>query len=160
MIIHHRGVYPDRFDTPFGVGTLVFAKDCHHHCRGCFHEDRHNTDLYEEDIDVLFDKITSNPFTSGIILAGFEWTEQYDEMIAMIEKAESLNLQIILYTHYTIEDIKSKYSALLNHKEMYIKCGEYDNTLLSFTYTSYGIPLASTNQKIYKIGGDICGSNS
>lgn len=155
MLIHHRGLYPDRFDTPFGIGTLIWAKDCHHHCPDCFHQDRFDIPIYEEDSKDIIDKILENPFNQGIVLGGFEWTEQYDELLALIEEAEKNNLEVILYTHYTIEDISTKYSELLNHKGIYIKCGEYDNTRLSPTYTSYGVPLASTNQIIYKVGDDI-----
>lgn len=155
MLIHHRGIHQDRFDTPFGLGTLIWARDCHKHCPGCFHQDRFNLPIIEEDIKIIIDKIKENPFTQGIVLGGFEWTEQYDELLAIIEEAKTSELEVILYTHYTIEDIKEYYSELLSYKGIYIKCGEYDNTRLSVTHSSYGVPLASTNQRIYKIGDDI-----
>lgn len=154
MLIHHRGLVADRFDTPFGVGTLIWAKDCHNRCPGCFHQDRFNLPIYEEDSKYIIAKVLENPFTQGIVLGGFEWTEQYAELLAIIEEARKNKLEVILYTHYTIESISTKYSELLNYKGLYIKCGEYDINLLSSTYSSYGVPLASTNQKIYKIGYD------
>lgn len=155
MLVHYRGLYEDRFDTPFGIGTLIWARDCHNHCSGCFHQDRFSLPTIEEDSKDIIDKIASNPFNAGVVLGGFEWTEQYDELLAIIEESRARNLEVILYTHYTIEDIQANYSELLRYKGMYIKCGEYDDTLLSSTYTSYGVPLASTNQVIYKVGYDL-----
>lgn len=155
MIIHHRGLHSDRFDTPFGIGTLVWAKDCHHHCPDCFHQDRFDLPILEEDSKDIIAKIKENPFNQGIVLGGFEWTEQYEELLALIEDARDAELEVILYTHYTIEDISTYFTELLKYKGIYVKCGEYDNTLLSITHSSYGVPLASTNQRIYKVGVDI-----
>lgn len=160
MLIHYRGLVEDRFDTPFGLGTLVWAKDCHHHCKGCFHQDRFNLPILVEDSRDIIEKILENPFTNGVVLGGFEWLEQYEEALAIIEEAISSDLEVILYTHYTKEDICTHYSRLLNYKGIYIKCGEYDNTRLSATYTSYGVPLASTNQIIYRVGEDIGNESS
>lgn len=155
MIIHHRGIYPDRFDAPFGIGTLVWAKDCHHHCPDCFHQDRFDLPIIEEESSSIIDRVLEGSYTNGIVLGGFEWMEQYDEMINLIEEARGANLEVILFTHYTAEEISEYYSELLNYKGVYVKCGEYDKKCLSATYTSYGVPLASTNQAIYKIGVDI-----
>lgn len=155
MIIHHRGLYQDRFDTPFGLGTLIWAKDCHNHCPGCFHQDRFDMPIYAEDSTDIIAKIRENPFTQGIVLGGFEWLEQYEELLAMIEDALDAEFKVILYTHYTIEDIQQHYSELLKYQGIYVKCGEYDQNLLSVTHTSHGVPLASTNQIIYEIGVDI-----
>ena len=154
MLIHHRGIIHDRFDTPFGLGTLIWAENCHHYCPGCFHQDRFDMPIIEEDSRVIIRKVLDNPFNRGIVLGGYEWTEQYEELLSLIEGARSVNLDVILYTHYTIEDISTKYSELLQYKGIYIKCGEYDNTKLSADHTSYGVLLASTNQIIYKIGVD------
>ena len=155
MKIYHRGLYEDRFDAPFGIGTLIWAKDCHKHCNGCFHQDKFDTPIVEEDSEDIIAKIKENTFSNGIVFGGFEWTEQYDELLHMIEESISAGLEVIVYTHYTIEDISTTYRELLNHKGIYLKCGEYDNSRLSATYSSYGIPLASTNQRIYKVGVDI-----
>lgn len=155
MLIKHRGIIQDRFDAPFGVGTMIWAKDCHNHCKGCFHQDRFNTPIYEEGVEDIIKKVKENPFTNGIVLGGFEWVEQYEELLAVIEAALANSLEVILYTHHTIEEIREHYSELLQYKGIYIKCGEYDENLLSHDYSSYGVPLASTNQVIYKVGEDV-----
>lgn len=155
MLIHHRGLYGDRFDNPWGLGTLIWAKDCHYHCEGCFHQDRFDLPIVEEDSQDIIDKIKEDPFSRGIIFGGFEWTEQYDELLCLISESISAGLEVIVYTHYTVDQISTSYPELLNHKGIYIKCGEYDIHKVSATYSSYGVPLASTNQVIYKVGVDI-----
>lgn len=155
MKVKHRGVVYDRFDTPFGLGALLWAEDCHYHCPGCFHQDRFDRPVYEEEHTSIVKNIKSNPFIQGIVFGGFEWTEQYEELLALIQESLSNELEVIVYTHCTLEEIRKNYTELLNFKGIYLKCGEYDESLLSNSYSSYGVPLASTNQIIYKVGKDI-----
>ena len=155
MIIHHRGLVYDRFDTPFGLGTLIWARDCHNRCPGCFHQDRFDLPIYEEDSKNLLDRVQSNPFVTGVVLGGFEWVEQYEELLALLDEIRARSLEVILYTHYTLDEVQERYPELLNYKRLYLKCGEYDRAKLSSTHISYGVPLASTNQQIYKVGVDV-----
>lgn len=155
MKIHHRGIYQDRFDTPFGVGTMIWAQDCHKHCPGCFHQDRFGMPIIEEDTESIIAKVQESQFSVGIVLGGFEWTEQYEELLSLIGDAYNAGLEIILYTHHTIEEITEHYTELLDYQNIYIKCGEYDESCLDPNYSSYGVPLASTNQKIYRVGYDV-----
>lgn len=147
MIIHHRGLYHDRLDAPF-VASLIFAVDCHHNCKGCCHADRHDGIVYEsEDID-LIKEVKDYIFSEGIILGGFEWTEQIDEMLDLIDLAMKNDLKVILYTHHTEDELRKLVPRLYDRKGVYVKYGEYKVDLSSETYTSYGIHLASTNQYI------------
>lgn len=154
MLVKHRGLYPDRFDAPFGLGTLIWAETCTRFCPDCFHQDRFNIPILQEEASDIIKKVKEDNFTNGIVLGGFEWTEQYEELLAIIEEATRAGLEIILYTHYTIEELSTRYPELLKYKQMYVKCGEYDDTKIDPLYTSYGVHLASTNQKIYHIGSD------
>lgn len=147
MIIHHRGLYHDRLDAPF-VGSLLFAVDCNHGCKGCCHADRRDGPIYETEAEEIINDILQYRFSEGLILGGFEWTQQPDEMMELIDLAIENSLQVILYTHHTEEELKSILPKLYNRKGVYVKYGEYRIDLSSKTYTSYGVPLASTNQYI------------
>lgn len=147
MLIHHRGIYHDRLDAPF-VGTLVFAKDCHHHCPGCCHEGRHHTPIYEEDSVEIIKKILDYGFSEGLVLGGFEWTEQPDELLELIREARLHELKIILYTHHTEDSLRTMLPELYSYKGIYVKYGEYREEEKSSTNIQYGIPLASENQYI------------
>lgn len=153
MIIRHRGIYRDRFDNPTGLGMLVAAIDCYGSCKGCFHQDmREKTEIHESDADELLDNLQSDIFHNTLILGFFEWLDyQYDECIYLIEGALNRNLNVILYTRRDEDVLRIEYPRLFDYKGLYIKCGAYDETKLSSTYTSYGVPLASTNQKIIKV---------
>jgi pyruvate-formate lyase-activating enzyme len=150
MIIHHRGLYHDRLDAPF-VGSLLFAVDCHHACPNCCHEGRHDGPITEEEIEEIFYKIQDYKFSQGLILGGFEWTESPEEMYALIEFALAARLGVILYTHHTERELLESYAKLYEFSGLYIKVGEYREDLKSQTHSSFGIPLASTNQYIIQI---------
>jgi len=151
MIISHKGIYYDRYDTPFGIGALICAISCNNHCRGCFHQDR-NDPIIQEEAESIISKVLSNPFVNGIILGYLEWLDgQYEEALELIKLAQNNNLQVILYTHCTYDDIVKKYSKLLLCKGIYIKLGAYDDTRLISNYTSYNVPLASSNQYIIRV---------
>ena len=155
MKIHHRGIIEDRYDAPYGIGALIWAANCHNGCPGCIHADRKDLPIYEEDSTDIIEKIKLNPFTQGIILAGYEWTEQPEEMYHMIELARANDLEVILYTHCTIEEISTAYNRLLSYKNLYIKIGAYEEDKKVYDYSSYGVPLATSNQKIVMVGKDI-----
>lgn len=147
MKIHHRGLYHDRLDAPF-VGSLLFSVDCHHGCEGCCHADRHNGPIYEQEAEDIIKEIKAYGFSEGIILGGFEWTEQLDELKYILDLSYKSGLKIILYTHHTEDELSKILPELSDYKGVYVKYGDYRKDLSSQTYISYGIPLASTNQYI------------
>lgn len=159
MLIHHKGVYPNRYDAPF-YGALIASVTCDHNCPGCFHTHFDQLPTIEEDSTEIIKEILADPFNDGIILGGREWTLQPEEMLALIREGLSSGLEVILYTYNTEDSLMSKVPELFEvlpdgqylYKGLYIKYGEFDNTLRSDTYSSYTVPLASTNQYIVKLG--------
>lgn len=150
MIIHYKGIEENRYDAPF-LGTLIIAPACTRGCRGCCNEYLKSQPVQTIDSEELLDKIKSDPFCEGIILAGLDPLTYPEEAYCLIEGAFARNLQVILYTSHTEEEVKELYPQLLTYKGLYIKVGEYDDTKISHTYSSFGIPLISTNQYIIKI---------
>ena len=147
MMIKHRGIYHDRLDAPF-VGSLIFAIDCHKGCKGCCHADRRNTPCYEDTGQDIIQKVLDYKFSSGIILAGFEWSETPEEMLELIRLARLNNLEVIVYTHHTEQSLRCLIPELYQYKGVYVKYGEYVESLRVDTYSSMGVKLASTNQYI------------
>lgn len=146
----YRGVYHDRLDAPF-VGSLIFAYDCHHQCPGCCHGDRHTTKVYEATPEEIIQTVLDYGFSEGIILGGFEWTEQYQDLLDLLHCATEKNLRMMLYTHYDECEMRRKFPELYTFHGLYIKYGEYRRDLHEDGYTSMGIPLASTNQYIKEV---------
>lgn len=147
MKIHYRGLYHDRVDAPF-LGSLVFAMDCDHNCPGCCHAGRRTDPVLETTSEEIIQEVLDYKFSEGIILGGFEWTQQPKEMFELIDLAMKNNLKVILYTHRTEEEMHEMFPELYTRKGVYVKYGEYRLDLPSKDYTSYGVPLASTNQYI------------
>lgn len=161
MLISHRGIHHTRFDAPF-CGALISAISCSKGCRGCINNSLKYGDdgIFTESVEDILAEVLSNPFNHGIILGGLEWTEHPVEMLELIRTGLANNLEVILYTYHT-EDSLSKiipelYDVLpdstLLYKGLYIKYGEYRDDMLSDSYASYGVPLASTNQYIVRLG--------
>lgn len=150
MIIRHRGLYHDRLDAPF-IGSLLFAVDCHHGCKGCCHSDRHNTTVYEATAESIVQEIEDYGFSEGIIFGGFEWTEQPEELLELVRIARLRGLQVILYTHHTESELKVLLPRLYEYKGIYVKYGEYVESLKTEDNHQYGVPLASENQYIRRV---------
>lgn len=155
MEIRHKGIYRERFDAPF-VGTLISAIACNHNCPGCHNDPiKDKQGIYVTDHMDIIKMVVEDPFSEGLILAGLEWTLQVDEMFALITAALEYNLKVILYTYRTEEEMDAMF-PYLSHicKGLYIKYGEYDETKKVANYSSYGVPLATSNQYIKRIGYD------
>lgn len=150
MLIQYRGIYHDRLDAPF-VGSLIFARDCHHHCPGCCHEDRHTKYLLEATPESIIKEVLEYKFSTGVIFGGFEWTEQIDDLYALLDCATNNGLSIMLYTHYDKSELVELYPRLYTYHGLYIKYGEYRRDFHQDGYTSCGVPLASTNQYIEQV---------
>ena len=156
MQIRHKGIYRERFDAPF-MGTLISAIACNRNCPGC-HDDpiKYNSEILTEDHEEIIRRVLEDPFSEGIILAGLEWTLQREEMYTLIQTARLYHLQVIVYTHHTESEMREMFPELYSDSfiGLYMKYGEYDETKLVPNYSSYGVPLASSNQYIKRIGYD------
>lgn len=100
--------------------------------------------------DEVIKEVKQNPFNDGIILGGLEWSEQPDDMIALISCATAAQLKVMVYTGLTEEEFYRRIPTHYLHN-CYIKFGKYDAKCVSDNYTSFGVKLASTNQYIVHI---------
>lgn len=154
MNIKIKGIYQERTeDAPF-IGALICADNCYFNCPNCINEDlKHTQSIVVKDTDII-QEVLSNPFNKGIILGGLEWTLQPQEMIRLIQLALQNKLEVILYTGMTKEELYKNIPEVFNY-DIYIKYGKYVEFLKVDNYKMYGVALASSNQKIIKVKGDI-----
>ena len=134
-------------DAPF-MGCLISAIDCHINCKNCFnqHLKKYPT-IIEESHDII-QKVKSNPFNEGIILAGLEWTEQPEEMCELIQVALNSGLKVMLYTGLTEDNFKNQFYNIYK-LNIFIKFGNYNENLKT-NKSEYGVLLISKNQHIRK----------
>jgi organic radical activating enzyme len=146
-LVSYKGIIHERAeDAPF-MGALIIGVSCRNNCRNCFNQHLKDTQTYIKFADEIIEEVKQNHFNDGIILAGLEWSEQPDDTIALISCAMHENLQVILYTGLTEQELFRRIPRefLVG---IYIKFGAYDEKKLSNTFYSEGVKLASTNQYI------------
>lgn len=150
MNIAIKGIFHERTeDAPF-IGALICADNCFFKCKNCINEDiKQLKSIYMNETEII-NKVLSNKFNKGVILSGLEWSLQPKEMIKLIYKAIENNLEVIVYTGLDIKKILYKIPELKT-KNIYIKCGKYDERKKTNNNIQYGVRLDTTNQKIYKM---------
>ena len=129
------------------MGALIIAEKCSNNCQGCFNQHLKDGKVFTRPVYDIIQEVGKDVFNEGIILGGLEQSEAPDDTIALIEWAKMADLQVMLYTGLTEEGLYSRIPKDCL-KGCYVKFGRYDKTLVSRTYTSYGVQLASTNQYI------------
>ena len=125
------------------------------HCEGCS-----NPDLWEFGSDNNYikkfgeikEKIkTFNTLIDNIILVGgCPLDQNLIELTVFIKQLKTLNKKIFLFTKYDIDKVPHYIKELCD----YIKCGRYIPLFEVDDHIMYGIKLATSNQKIYKLGKD------
>lgn len=146
-LISYKGIIHERAeDAPF-MGALIIATSCSNRCRGCFNQHLKDAETYLRYADEVIEEVKQNPFNDGIILGGLEWSEQPDDMIALVSCATAAQLKVMIYTGLTEEEFYRRVPSHYLHS-CYIKFGKYDEKHLSDNHTSFGVKLASTNQYI------------
>lgn len=146
-LVSYKGIIHERAeDAPF-MGALIIATSCSNRCRGCFNQHLKDAETYLRYADEIIKEVKQNPFNDGIILGGLEWSEQPDDMIALVSCAAAAGLKVMLYTGLTEEEFYRRVPSHYLHN-CYIKFGKYDEKHLSDNHTSFGVKLASTNQYI------------
>lgn len=139
-------------DAPF-VGALISACDCKFNCHDCFNQKIKHLPTISDSSKNIIAKIKADPFNSGIIFGGLEWTLQLQECIELARIAKNNNLLTMVYTGNGFDsDVVKK---LIKSKAFdYIKCGRFIESLKTANHIEYGVVLASSNQHIYKKGVD------
>ena len=126
------------------------------HCKNC-----HNPELWSFDIGVpyrksfialLEEKILKydNLVNSIWILGGEPLDQPIDELEGMLKELSKIGKDIWLWTRYELDEVPDNIKKYCD----YIKCGRYEEDKQKEGYTSHGVILASTNQKIYKLKDD------
>lgn len=131
--------------------------DCNgHHCEGC-----HNPESWDFSNGTQYDltyfneikeKInTFNNLIDNIMIFGGEPNDcNKDELKKFLIDLKTFNKPIWIFTRYYIDEIPLFEFELCD----YIKCGEYNNKLITDNNVQYNIKLATSNQYIIKKGVD------
>jgi len=89
-----------------GLRYTVFTQGCQHNCPGCHNPQTHSLSGGKLiAIDEIINEIKSNPLLSGVTLSGGEPFLQIPEILTLIKEIKALNLDIIIYSGYTFEEL-------------------------------------------------------
>ncbi|MCG8402357.1 MAG: 4Fe-4S cluster-binding domain-containing protein [Firmicutes bacterium] len=132
----------------------IYISGCREHpCKGC-----HNPLLWNEDYGELLTqkyldemKLKVKKFNNLInkisIYGGEPLEKPIEEVIWLLKELKQTNKEIWLFTRFEINEIQNKIKKYCN----YIKTGKYDEAFKTESNIHFGIKLASSNQKIYKM---------
>lgn len=141
-------------DYSIGTASLdIYVSGCNPpHCKGC-----HNPELFDFNIGKIYNDSTDryiidkcNMFDSLIdkilVMGGEPLHQNQDDVLKLLKVCHDTGKNVWLFTRHDLVDVPEHFLPYLD----YIKTGRYDETQLG-EVEYYGIKLASTNQKVYKI---------
>lgn len=137
----------------------IYLSGCTRACAGCHNPELQDFGVGENYIRYIprLEYQLSRPFVSNIAIMGGEPLAQgkinlqdFIQRLKYYDKYKNDGRYIWIYTGFDFEHIPQWIKSTVD----YIKCGAYDENLKSNNYISYGVKLASTNQKVYKRGID------
>lgn len=148
-MIRYKGIVHERVeDAPF-VGALVAACGCSLNCKNCFNAHLKCAPIQGNTPEGILDAVTANPFNEGVIFSGLEWSEQPEELVALVSEAFKRKLPVMVYTGLSLKAFFARVPDLMTLKGgLYIKYGSYRPELAISTHMDQGVTLASDNQKI------------
>ncbi len=135
-----------------GIRFVIFFQGCTHNCYKCHNPETHDINKGKEmSVDEIINKIKNVPLTDGVTLSGGDPLMQIDDCLELCKKIKKeLNLNIIVYTGYTYEQIikmtKPQYKELFNYID-YLIDGPFIYDLLDLSLKYKG----SSNQRIIDI---------
>ena len=121
-------------------------------CSICQNEELRNQPIINIDVYDLIDKYDNNPLTSAIVFGGMEPLDSFEDLICFIMNFRYRHADpIVIYTGYTEDEVKEKFSSIYLYENIIIKYGRYIPNQKPHYDKILGVNLASDNQyaKIY-----------
>lgn len=133
----------------------LFCTHCEHKCKGCYSPCTWNAEAGEELTREIKNDILNKleteimignfVFLGGDPLSKLNRNETIEFAKEIKEKVPRINIWV--YTGYDMDEIQDLDLSYFD----YIKCGRYKEELSCKGNVQYGIKLATSNQKIYKL---------
>jgi len=129
-----------------GCRFVIWTQGCSIHCDGCWNKEMWSFDTINE---ISMHKLTEqieNEIESieGVTILGGEPFDQFDELKKLVKQIRKLDLSIIVYTGYSLNELlKKNYTKIYEFIDILIS-EKYDNSKRS----DNGGLIGSSNQKI------------
>jgi organic radical activating enzyme len=101
----------------------------------------------------IYNSYMKNPITKAIVFGGLEPLLQFEEVLEVIKyfREHKCNDDIVIYTGYYENEIRSQIQELTKYSNIVIKYGRYKTNQQSHYDPILGVNLASNNQYAKKI---------
>ena len=118
----YQGYMPNDFINGKGISVSLWTSGCPHKCKGCFNSETWNPDSgYDIPSNLkeqLIEAITANGVQRNFSILGGEPLAPYNQefvldILTAVREAFP-HIKIYLWTGYTLENLKSQNSALIN----------------------------------------------
>ena len=90
-----------------GLRYVLFVQGCPHHCEGC--QNKHTWDFNNKNYysieDIVKDIEEEIPLIKGVTFSGGEPFEQAKELYLLGKEIKKLNLSLMCYSGYTLDEI-------------------------------------------------------
>ena len=136
-----------------GIRFVVFCQGCPHHCKNCHNAETHSFSLgFSCEISKILNAIDENPLLSGVTFSGGEPVCQPEGFLELAKAVKKRNLNIIMYSGYTFEQImhmsekNQSIKELLTYIDILID-GQYDEEQRDLTLMFRG----SRNQRVIDV---------
>jgi len=128
-----------------GIRFVIWVQGCSIRCKGCWNKEMHSFEpKHLWTIDDLYTKIISTPDIEGITVLGGEPLHQSKTLLSLAERIKELDMTVMLYTGFEIDEIKDKHSQRLIGISDIVVVGRYIEEERSLFLKWRG----STNQSI------------
>lgn len=133
-----------------GIRFVIFSQGCPHHCQQCHNSITHDFDGgYDCKIEKILEAIDENPLLAGVTFSGGEPVCQPKGFLSLGKALKERNLDIIMYSGYTYEELIKMAEKNLALKKLLgtidtLIDGKYDDSKRDLTLLFRG----SGNQRI------------
>ncbi|WP_299489653.1 4Fe-4S single cluster domain-containing protein [Acaryochloris sp. IP29b_bin.137] len=134
-----------------GCRAVVWVQGCHRACPGCFNPDSWSFEINQlTAVDILAQKILSNPRNEGVTFSGGEPFWQASALTELAHKVKAAGLNVMSFTGFTLEQLQEESAPLgaqdlLDQLDILID-GPFIEILKIHSPDS---PVASSNQRIH-----------
>ncbi len=109
------GTVDDSIVDGEGYRFTIFTQGCPHNCPGCHNPQTHDINKGKwADADDLIKRIRQNPLLSGVTFSGGEPFLQPLPLIYIAEHVHALNLDLTVYTGYTLEELQNMHNTAID----------------------------------------------
>lgn len=130
-----------------GIRYVIWTQGCSIKCKGCWNKETWSfKEKKLKSTSELYNDILKVKKLEGITILGGEAFDQYDELLNLVKKIREIELSIILYTGYSLKELKkNKKTEIFNFIDVLIT-GRYEEDKRNIN--SGGL-VGSYNQEIF-----------